>query len=122
MRQLPAAVGHHLTRALTNAALYTSLRRQLSQTQTLSPIRAPAVAAPVRDQGMWGIIKRFLETMQVDRCAITLAAPGETTAHLIAGYDQSKENPWVQGIYLSLDRYPEIRRGLGTGPTPVRPP
>src|SRR3989304_10479500 len=97
MRQLPAAVGHHLTRALTNAALYTSLRRQLSQTQTLSPIRAPAVAAPVRDQGMWGIIKRFLETMQGDRCAITLAAPGETRAHLIAGYEQSTGGELAEG-------------------------
>jgi len=114
--RLFTAVGHHLTRALTNAALYTSLRRQLSQTQTqtLSPMRTPAVTTPVRDQGMWGIIKRFLETIQVDRCAITLAAPGEMTADLIAGYDQSKENPWVQGIHLSLDRYPEIRRVLET--------
>ncbi len=112
--RLFTAVGHHLTRALTNAALYTSLRRQLSQTQGLSPIRTPVVSASVRDQGMWGIIKRFLETIQVDRCAITLAAPGDATARLIAGYDQPKENPWVQGITLSLDRYPEIRRVLET--------
>jgi diguanylate cyclase (GGDEF)-like protein len=112
--RLFTAVGHHLTRALTNAALYTSLRQQLSQTQGLSPIRTPVVAASVRDQGMWGIIKRFLETMQVDRCAITLAEPGDATARLIAGYDQSKENPWVQGINLSLDRYPEVRRVLET--------
>src|SRR3989304_3529447 len=91
-------------------------RRPLSRRRAYRRGSPPAVTTPVRDQGMWGIIKRFLETIQVDRCAITLAAPGEMTADLIAGYDQSKENPWVQGIHLSLDRYPEIRRGLREGP------
>lgn len=63
---------------------------------------------------MWDIVKRFLEKMHVDRCAITLATPGEGSARLIVGYDRSKQNPWIQGISLALDRYPEIRRVLET--------
>ncbi len=72
------------------------------------------IASPATGNGMWDIVKRFLEKMRVDRCAITLATRGEASAHLIAGYDRSKENPWIQGINLSLDRYPEIRTVLET--------
>ncbi|MFQ5846389.1 MAG: GAF domain-containing protein [Candidatus Methylomirabilales bacterium] len=108
------AVGRRLTGALTNAALYSSLVQQLSQVQALSQLRASIVTSPMRDRIMGDIVRRFVEGMHVDRCAITLAAPGEASAHLIVGYDRFKENPWVEGINLSLDRYPEIRRVLET--------
>jgi diguanylate cyclase (GGDEF)-like protein len=63
---------------------------------------------------MWDIVKRLLEAMPVDRCAIALCAPGEASAHLIVGFDRLKEDPWVEGINLSVDRYPEILRVLET--------
>jgi len=63
---------------------------------------------------MWDIVKRFLETMPVDRCSIILCGPDGATAHLVVGYDRFKEDPWVAGLNLSLDRYPEIRRVLDT--------
>lgn len=64
---------------------------------------------------MWDIVKRFLETMHADRLAITLCGLGDSSAYLIMGYDRFKEDAWVGGIDLSLDRYPEIRRVLETG-------
>ncbi|MEE9172572.1 MAG: diguanylate cyclase [candidate division NC10 bacterium] len=63
---------------------------------------------------MWDLVKRFLETMRVDRCAIAVCTPGEPSANLIVGYDRFKEDPWVEGINLSLDRYPDIRWVLET--------
>ncbi|MCH7895444.1 MAG: GAF domain-containing protein, partial [candidate division NC10 bacterium] len=69
---------------------------------------------PARDQVLWDIFKRFLETMHVDRCAIALCAPGEASAQIIVGFDRSKEDPWIEGVNLSLDRYPEFRRVLET--------
>jgi diguanylate cyclase (GGDEF)-like protein len=106
-------VGRYLARALTHAALHTGLAQQLSRLQALAPVRSP-LSSPAREQVMWDIVKRFLESMQVDRCAIILATPGDASAHLIVGYDQLKENPWVEGIQLSLDRYPEVRHVLTT--------
>jgi len=112
--RLFTAIGRHVTRALHNAETYHSLAKQLSQVQVLSPLRLPWATSSPREEGMWDIVKRFLETTHVDRCAITLAAPGEASAHLIVGYDRFRENPWIEGINLSLDRYPEIRQVLET--------
>lgn len=63
---------------------------------------------------MWDIVKRFMEAMPVDRCAITLCTPDEATGLLVVGYDRFREDPWVEGLNLSMDRYPEIRRVLET--------
>ena len=63
---------------------------------------------------MWDMVKRFMEAMPVDRCAITLCTPDEATGLLVVGYDRYKEDPWVEGLNLSMDRYPEIRRVLET--------
>lgn len=78
-------------------------------------------ALPGSDHPMWDIVKRFLDTISADRCAITLCSPGDRSAHLIVGYDRFKEDPWVEGINLSLDRYPEIRRVLETRQPLVAP-
>lgn len=61
---------------------------------------------------MWDMVNRFMEAMPVDRCAITLCTPDEATGLLVVGYDRYKEDPWVEGLNLSMDRYPEIRRVL----------
>ncbi len=74
-----------------------------------------------KDRGIWDIVRPFLETMHVDRCAITLCGPGDVSARLIVGYDRHKEDPWVGGIDLPLDRYPEIRRVLKTRQPLVAP-
>ncbi|MFQ5881994.1 MAG: GAF domain-containing protein [Candidatus Methylomirabilales bacterium] len=108
--RLFTAVGRHLTIALANAALYSSLARQVRQVQALYHVSA----SPAVDQVIRTIVECFLEAMRVDRCAITLHAGGEAPGHLIVGYDRSREDPWVQRVELSLDRYPEIRRVLET--------
>ncbi|MFQ5532234.1 MAG: GAF domain-containing protein [Candidatus Methylomirabilales bacterium] len=112
--RLFTAVGRHLTMALTNAQLYTSLAQLVSQIHALSPGRTSVISAPVMDEVMRDVVKRFLETLGVDRCAIILGTMGEETAHLIVGYDGFEENPWIEGVNLSMDRHPDIRRVLET--------
>jgi diguanylate cyclase (GGDEF)-like protein len=102
-------IGRLLTRALRNAGIYQSMVKQLGHLQALSPLRTPWIGPPAREEGVWNVVKQFLEMTHVDRCAITLAAPGDASAHLIVGYDRSKEDAWIEGINLSLARYPEIR-------------
>ncbi|MFQ5656192.1 MAG: GAF domain-containing protein [Candidatus Methylomirabilales bacterium] len=112
--RLFTAVGRHLTMALTNAQLYTSLAQLVSQIHALSPGRTSVISVQAMDEVMRDIVKRFLETLGVDRCTIILGALGEETAHLIVGYDGFEENPWIEGVTLPLDRHPEIRRVLET--------
>lgn len=105
------------------ARIRTRLRiRQMAQ-ETLAPQASPTpfpksglshTNPPAVTQVMRDIVKRFLETMQVDRCAIFLGAAADATAHLLLAHDRFKAHPWSEGANLPLDRYPEIRRVLET--------
>ena len=106
------------------ARIRTQLRiRQVTQ-ETLAPQAGPIQSfprsrpshtdRPAVTRVMRDIVKRFLETMQVDRCAIFLGAAGDATAHLLLAHDRFRENPWTEGASLPLDRYPEIRRVFET--------
>ncbi len=111
--ELVARIRAHLRiRRETHAAV----AQQVSQIPPPAQAR-PSVApppAPAATQVMRDIVNRFLETMQVDRCAIIVGAPADATAKLVLGYDRFKENPWSEGGHLPLDRYPEIRQVLET--------
>lgn len=111
--RLFGALGRQLTMALQNTHLFARLERQVGQTQALYHVSASVISSQAVDQVMRAIVERFVEAMQVDRCAITLLA-GEGAGHLIVGYDRIKEEPWVQGVELSLDRHPEMRWVLET--------
>ncbi|MFQ5988436.1 MAG: GAF domain-containing protein [Candidatus Methylomirabilales bacterium] len=109
--ELVARIRTHLRiRRETHAAV----AQQVSQIPPPAQTRPTVALPPAASQVMRDIVKRFLETMQVDRCAITIGAPGDATAYMVLGYDRFKENPWSEGGHLSLDRYPEIRQVLET--------
>jgi two-component system cell cycle response regulator len=51
------------------------------------------------------------EGLRISRCSILLAERGDTTATLVAAFD----NPDVHNQDVELRRYPELRRALDTG-------
>lgn len=114
---LETGADDYITKPFNNEELVARIRTQLRMRRATQPspqARPSPATVPVASDVMRDIVKRFLETMEVDRCAITLGAPADATAYLVLGYDRFKENPWIEGAHLSLDRYPEIRHVLET--------
>jgi diguanylate cyclase (GGDEF)-like protein len=109
--ELVARIRTHLR---NRRATQEVLAEQVRQIQPSPQARPSATVPPAASEVMRDIVKRFFETMQVDRVAITVGTPGEPTATLVLAYDRFKENPWTEGGNLSLDRYPEIRHVFET--------
>ncbi|KPJ54055.1 hypothetical protein AMJ39_02000 [candidate division TA06 bacterium DG_24] len=61
-----------------------------------------------------GTVRRIASIMRFDRCAIILRGDDEKTLLLQAGYDGTKEEPWVIKLPLELARYPEVQQALET--------
>lgn len=119
---LEAGADDYITKPCNTEELVARIRTQLrirratrEELAERSPVQSDLqTIPPAATQVMRDIVTRFIETMRVDRCAITVGAAGDAAAHLVLGYDRFKENPWSEGGNLPLDRYPEIRRVLET--------
>ena len=57
------------------------------------------------------LVRRVAQALDISRCSIILAGPGDETGTVVAAY----ENPTLQNLPVELRRYPEVRHALATG-------
>jgi len=54
------------------------------------------------------LARRIARVLQISKCSLVLAKPGDSTGVVVAAY----ENPMLRNLHIELVRYPEIRRAL----------
>jgi len=59
------------------------------------------------------LVRRVAQALNISRCSIILAGPGEDGGTVVAAY----ENPTLHNLPIDLRRYPEIRHCLPTSET-----
>ncbi len=57
------------------------------------------------------LVRRAARALDVSHCSVVLARPGDTSAVVVAAY----ENPQLHDLVIQLDRYPELNAALDTG-------
>jgi two-component system cell cycle response regulator len=57
------------------------------------------------------LVRRAARALDVSHCSVVLARPGDTSAVVVAAY----ENPKLQQINIQLDRYPELKAAFESG-------
>jgi len=57
------------------------------------------------------LARRVARVLNIARCAMVLATPGDEMGLVVAAY----ENPMLRNLQIELARYPEIRRAISTG-------
>ncbi|HYW32918.1 MAG TPA: diguanylate cyclase [Gemmatimonas sp.] len=57
------------------------------------------------------LVRRAARALNVSHCSIVLARPGETSAVVVAAY----ENPNLQQLTIELGRYPELKAAFANG-------
>lgn len=57
------------------------------------------------------LVRRAARALGVSHCSVVLARPGESTAVVVAAY----ENPNLHQLVIELDRYPELKAALDSG-------
>lgn len=57
------------------------------------------------------LVRRAARALDVSHCSVVLARPGDTSAVVVAAY----ENPQLHDLVVQLDRYPELNAALDTG-------
>jgi len=57
------------------------------------------------------LVRRAARALDVSHCSVVLARPGDTSAVVVAAY----ENPQLHDLVIQLDRYPELNAALDSG-------
>jgi two-component system cell cycle response regulator len=57
------------------------------------------------------LVRRAARALDVSHCSVVLARPGDTSAVVVAAY----ENPQLHDLVIQLERYPELNAALDTG-------
>jgi two-component system cell cycle response regulator len=57
------------------------------------------------------LVRRAARALDVSHCSVVLARPGDTSAVVVAAY----ENPKLQQLTIELDRYPELKAAFDSG-------
>jgi two-component system, cell cycle response regulator len=57
------------------------------------------------------LVRRAALALDVSHCSVVLARPGDTSAVVVAAY----ENPSITSLVIQLDRYPELKEALESG-------
>lgn len=57
------------------------------------------------------LVRRAARALGVSHCSVVLARPGESTAVVVAAY----ENPKLHHLVIELERYPELKAALDSG-------
>jgi two-component system, cell cycle response regulator len=57
------------------------------------------------------LARRIARVLQISKCSLVLAKPGDVTGVVVAAY----ENPMLRNLQIELARYPEIQRALELG-------
>jgi len=57
------------------------------------------------------LARRIARVLQISKCSLVLAKPGDTTGVVVTAY----ENPMLRNLPVELARYPEIHRALTEG-------
>lgn len=57
------------------------------------------------------LARRIARVLQISKCSLVLAKPGDETGIVVAAY----ENPMLRNLQVELSRYPEIQRALAEG-------
>ena len=59
------------------------------------------------------LARRIARVLQISKCSLVLAKPGDETGIVVAAY----ENPMLRNLQVDLNRYPEIQSALALGRT-----
>src|SRR5881396_3450245 len=57
------------------------------------------------------LVRRVARALQISKCSMVLAAPGDELGVVVAAY----ENPMLRNLQVELARYPEIQGALASG-------
>lgn len=99
--RLHMRVGRELTQARADALARAELVEILREiTTSLRP-----------DEIFRVLVRRVAEGLQISRCSIVLAEPGDAIGTLVAAF----EHPELQDQAVELRRYPELRQALDSG-------
>lgn len=103
---------------LARVRLHMRVGRELSQARADALARVELVeilreiTTSLRPEEIFRVlVRRVAEGLQISRCSIVLAEPGDAIGTLVAAH----ELPDLQDQAVELRRYPELRRALETG-------
>src|SRR5678815_199238 len=103
---------------LARVKAHLRVGRELNQARTEARSRSELVdilqevASSLTPEEIFQVlVRRVAQGLRISRCSIILSEPGETTATVVAAF----ENPTLRNLRVDLARYPEIRHALDTG-------
>ncbi|HEX5387049.1 MAG TPA: diguanylate cyclase [Gemmatimonadales bacterium] len=103
---------------LARVQAHLRARRELSEARAEARTRSEMVdimqevATSLKPDEIYAVlVRRVAQALNISRCSIILAGPGEGGATVVGAY----ENPMLRNLPVDLRRYPEIRQCLETG-------
>lgn len=106
--QFLIAIGHQIGVAVENARLFERTSEQVRRMRIVHEVSLSLNSSLESDQMLRICVERLVEVTGVKRCAVNLLADRPGVARLQVGYDGLRTDPWIGGIELSLERYPEV--------------
>lgn len=110
--QFLTAIGHQVGVAIENARLFERTSEQVRCMRTVHEVSLSLNSTLELDQMLRVFVERLVQVTRVKRCAVSLLTGRFGVARLQVGYDGLRQDPWIGGIDLALDRYPEVTAAI----------
>lgn len=102
------AIGHQIGLSIENARLFKRAGEQVERMRTVHDVSLSLNSSLDLDRVLRVFIERLIEVTGAKRCMVDLLSEGSEIGRLQVGYDGLRKDPWISGIDLSLEKYPEI--------------
>jgi len=110
--QFLTAIGHQVGVAIENARLFERTSEQVRYMRTVHEVSLSLNSTLELGQILKVFVERLVQVTGAKRCAVSLLTKRPNVVHLQVGYDGLRRDPWIGGLDLPLDRYPEIMAAI----------